>query len=196
MTATAAPIVLTDAQSSVDERVYALLSDINMVTSVDEIDTFWCGAPATEAVASVDGATAGDGHPLLSLSQHRREFSTCWLAFLRRSLSPDMCKRVLVDLDTHVIPHLSNPAVLIDFLTDAYNAGAGRPSEPSPRAHVHSLVGGEGQSQKRHLRTPACPGGVMSLLALRSLYYLIAHKNLYVCPRRRAQHAPCPRPRH
>ena len=107
--------VREDLSPPVEDRLYAILAETNMVTTADEIDTFLCGRP-TDAHA--------DGHPLLSLAHHKREFSTCWLAFLRRLRTPALYKRVLLNLHSDVIPHLANPALLIDFLTDSYNVGA------------------------------------------------------------------------
>ena len=101
---------------SLNERLYSVLVDTNMVTTADEIDSFLCGRPAA-------AASAADTHALLSLHQHRREFSTCWLAFLRRPHTATMNKRVLLTLDRNIIPHLLNPSLLIDFLTDSYNLG-------------------------------------------------------------------------
>lgn len=99
------------------ERVYALLAEINMATKAEQLDAFLCGQPPA-------AANGGEAHPLLSLPQHRREFSTCWLTFLRQPHTDAMVKRMLVNLDRDVVPHLANPALLIDFLTDAYNLGA------------------------------------------------------------------------
>jgi len=38
-------------------------------------------------------------------------------------LSEVVYKQVLVSLDTKVMPHLTDPRMLIDFLTDSYNLG-------------------------------------------------------------------------
>jgi len=151
------------------ERAYALLAEINMATKAEELDSFLCGQPPA-------AASGGEAHPLLSLPQHRREFSTCWLTFLRQPHPDAMVKRMLVNLDRDVVPHLANPALLIDFLTDAYNLGAvrGAPqasSRPGPVLTARSRgVGAAGM----------WIGGVTSILALNGLYYLIRHCNLCV----------------
>uniref|UniRef100_A0A7M5XBQ3 CCAAT-binding factor domain-containing protein n=1 Tax=Clytia hemisphaerica TaxID=252671 RepID=A0A7M5XBQ3_9CNID len=55
---------------------------------------------------------------------YRRSVEQAWLAFLRvENMSPVLRKKTLVDMDTKIIPFLSNPKILIDFLTDSYNAG-------------------------------------------------------------------------
>jgi U3 small nucleolar RNA-associated protein 19 len=148
------------------ERVLAVLSEINMVTGAAELDSFLCGRPG--AAAPDDGGAA---HPLLSLSAHRREFSACWLAFLRQPHPPAMTKRLLLSLDRDVVPHLANPSVLLDYLTDAYNLGACA-AHGCGRGTVTDALTARGGG-------PAT-GGLTSLLALNSLYYLISKRNLYV----------------
>jgi U3 small nucleolar RNA-associated protein 19 len=60
---------------------------------------------------------------VVRLAAHQRGFSHCWLAFLRLNLPLDVFKDVLLKLDARVLPHMANPKLLLDFLTDAYNAG-------------------------------------------------------------------------
>lgn len=77
---------------------------------------------------------------------HRSAYTACWLALL--PLIPAegglaLHKRVLALLDDTVIPQMTRPQLLIDYLTDAYNAG-----------------------------------GIVSLLALGSLFTLIRRHNL------------------
>ena len=55
--------------------------------------------------------------------QYGKVYSEAWLAYLRVKLSPVLRKKILVDIDTKVIPFLSDPKELIDFLTDSYSAG-------------------------------------------------------------------------
>ncbi|KAI7737831.1 hypothetical protein M8C21_009334 [Ambrosia artemisiifolia] len=51
------------------------------------------------------------------------KFSKAWMAFLTLSLPIDVYKEVLVTLHQAVIPYLSNPKLLSDFLTESYNIG-------------------------------------------------------------------------
>ncbi|KAJ4846639.1 hypothetical protein Tsubulata_014653 [Turnera subulata] len=51
------------------------------------------------------------------------KFTKAWLSFLRLPLPVDVYKEVLVSLHQSVIPYLSNPAVLSDFLTRSYDIG-------------------------------------------------------------------------
>ncbi|KAL4575976.1 hypothetical protein LXL04_012064 [Taraxacum kok-saghyz] len=51
------------------------------------------------------------------------KFSKAWMSFLRLPLSIDVYKEVLVTLHQAVIPYLSNPILLCDFLTKSYDIG-------------------------------------------------------------------------
>lgn len=51
-------------------------------------------------------------------------FSSAWLAFLHLPNIPMIIqKKVLLNLDTKIMPLLADPKLLIDFLTDCYDAG-------------------------------------------------------------------------
>ncbi len=50
------------------------------------------------------------------LKFHRRAFTSCWLTFLRLNLPAKIYKQVLFILHERVIPHLTKPEVLMDFL--------------------------------------------------------------------------------
>jgi U3 small nucleolar RNA-associated protein 19 len=57
------------------------------------------------------------------LAKQQTMLSDAWLAALRISLPAEVYRDVLVHLHKHVLPHLTNPLLLSDFLTDAYNIG-------------------------------------------------------------------------
>ncbi|KAK9164901.1 hypothetical protein Scep_000092 [Stephania cephalantha] len=57
------------------------------------------------------------------LKKTKLKFTKAWLAFLRLPLPLDLYKEVLVNLHQMVIPHLSNPILLCDFLTRSYDIG-------------------------------------------------------------------------
>ena len=79
----------------------------------------------------------------LSSSAVGSSLNGAYMAFLSVSHTPSTYKRLLEHLHSHILPHVSNPLLLADFLTDSY--------------HI---------------------GGIVSLLALASLFHLIAHYNL------------------
>ncbi|XP_009790347.1 protein NUCLEOLAR COMPLEX ASSOCIATED 4 [Nicotiana sylvestris] len=51
------------------------------------------------------------------------KFTKAWISFLRLPLPIDVYKEVLVNLHQIVIPYLSNPLMLCDFLTRSYDIG-------------------------------------------------------------------------
>ncbi|KAK6778229.1 hypothetical protein RDI58_024947 [Solanum bulbocastanum] len=51
------------------------------------------------------------------------KFTKAWISFLRLTLPVDVYKEVLVNLHQAVIPYLSNPLMLCDFLTRSYDIG-------------------------------------------------------------------------
>ncbi|CAG7860702.1 hypothetical protein IGI04_033894 [Brassica rapa subsp. trilocularis] len=51
------------------------------------------------------------------------KFTKAWISFLRLPLPLDVYKEVLASIHQTVIPHLSNPAMLCDFLTKSYDIG-------------------------------------------------------------------------
>lgn len=53
----------------------------------------------------------------------KSKFSKAWISFLRLPLPLDVYKEVLSELHQTVIPHLSNPLMLCDFLTRSYDIG-------------------------------------------------------------------------
>lgn len=55
--------------------------------------------------------------------EHRRVFGNAWLTFLKLKLPSKVYKRVLVLLHEKVMPHMSSPVLLTDFLTSSYNVG-------------------------------------------------------------------------
>ena len=53
----------------------------------------------------------------------RQAFSQAWLAFLARDLPPDVLAGVLECMHEEVLPHVTNPLLLAEFLTGALDAG-------------------------------------------------------------------------
>ncbi|XP_050231409.1 protein NUCLEOLAR COMPLEX ASSOCIATED 4 isoform X2 [Mercurialis annua] len=51
------------------------------------------------------------------------KFTKAWISFLRLPLPVDVYKEVLISLHQAVIPYISNPLILCDFLTRSYDIG-------------------------------------------------------------------------
>ncbi|KAJ1729143.1 Maturation and nuclear export of 40S ribosomal subunits interacting protein [Coemansia biformis] len=66
----------------------------------------------------------GSSEPaVLSPSAHRRAFSEAWLAYMRQPLTPGIYKQILLTMHKRIIPHMTDPTGLMDFLSAAYDAG-------------------------------------------------------------------------
>ncbi|XP_048875568.1 nucleolar complex protein 4 homolog isoform X2 [Brienomyrus brachyistius] len=93
-------------------NVFALLSNINMPNQESELTNF---------LIQMDG-DRGDWKPA-KLKDHKRVFERMWLGFLKHKLPSNMYKKILVVLHESILPHLSQPTLMIDFLTAAYDIG-------------------------------------------------------------------------
>ncbi|KAF9430919.1 hypothetical protein BGZ94_002048 [Podila epigama] len=128
------------------ENAFAMLESLkSMPTEEKELDEWWAGNPdpnggkkdytgdsfgfsddeedEVEDLTKEDKAKGVKKHPLLVLLNHRRVFSDCWIAVLRLPITSIIYKKVLLIVHKRIIPHLPRPTVLMDFLTDSYNAG-------------------------------------------------------------------------
>ncbi|KAG0339737.1 hypothetical protein BG004_006694 [Podila humilis] len=132
------------------ENAFAIMETLkSMPTDEKELDEFWAGNPdpnggkkpytgddfgfsdeeEDESVEDLTKDTSSSTskfikkHPMLSLVNHKRVFSDCWIAILRLPFTTVIYKKTLLIVHKRIIPHLPNPTVLMDFLTDSYNAG-------------------------------------------------------------------------
>uniref|UniRef100_A0A9J8DFS1 Nucleolar complex associated 4 homolog n=3 Tax=Cyprinus carpio TaxID=7962 RepID=A0A9J8DFS1_CYPCA len=55
--------------------------------------------------------------------EHKRAFEQMWLVFLKFKLPSNMYKKILVILHESIMPQMSDPTLLIDFLSAAYDIG-------------------------------------------------------------------------
>ncbi|XP_056389147.1 nucleolar complex protein 4 homolog [Hyla sarda] len=92
-------------------NVFGLLSSINMPVHSD-LSNF-----LTEQKEKVD-----DWKPA-KLKDHKKAFEKVWMSFLKHKLSVSLYKKVLLILHESILPHMSKPALMIDFLTVAYDVG-------------------------------------------------------------------------
>ncbi|CAH9072169.1 unnamed protein product [Cuscuta europaea] len=61
--------------------------------------------------------------PVKAAKKLKQKFTKAWISFLKLPLPLDVYKEVLVSLHQAVIPYLSNPTMLCDFLTRSYDIG-------------------------------------------------------------------------
>lgn len=57
------------------------------------------------------------------LKEQKKKFEQVWLVFLKYKLPIALYKKVLVIFHEAVLPHMSKPTLMIDFLTAAYDVG-------------------------------------------------------------------------
>lgn len=62
-------------------------------------------------------------HQLLSISAHKKQAQQAWLAIFRSALSKDQRKSILGVLSHRITPWFTKIELLMDFLTDSFNAG-------------------------------------------------------------------------
>eukprot|EP00842_Homolaphlyctis_polyrhiza_P003115 jgi/Hompol1/3804/HPOL_003357-RA len=83
--------------------------------SVDDL-AFFCNC-------NVHGLTDANTSATTRLGVYKKAFSSCWLAYMRHPLSKQTYRAILESLHQQIIPHLTQPVLLMDFLVDAYNTG-------------------------------------------------------------------------
>ncbi|XP_033832205.1 nucleolar complex protein 4 homolog [Periophthalmus magnuspinnatus] len=93
-------------------NVFNLMSNISMASSESELTNFM-----------VTRETKHEDWKAAKLKEHKRAFEKMWLCFLKYKLPTSMYKRVLVILHDSILPHMSKPTLMIDFLTAAYEVG-------------------------------------------------------------------------
>ncbi|KAK0751707.1 CBF/Mak21 family-domain-containing protein [Schizothecium vesticola] len=100
------------SDDQVRDIVFDLLLEIEDVPgSSEDIDEFYIDPPTKKK------------HPLYSLSQHKKQAQGAWLSLMQLGLSKQQRKKVLEVMATSIAPWFTKPELLMDFLTDCYNAG-------------------------------------------------------------------------
>lgn len=95
------------------DAVFELLSSIEGVpTSSEEFEDFYIDPPRKKK-----------GHELFSVSKHKKQAQDAWLALMRLDMDKEHRKRLLDIMARVIAPWFMQPELLMDFLTDCYNAG-------------------------------------------------------------------------
>lgn len=61
--------------------------------------------------------------PVTVFRQHQKVFGEAWISFMQLPITTEMYKLILTNIHVDIIPHLADPKILHDFLTDSYNQG-------------------------------------------------------------------------
>ncbi|KAG6007282.1 hypothetical protein E4U21_006200 [Claviceps maximensis] len=101
-----------DESRGLFKRVFALISALDGVPeSADDLEDFYVPKPSKKS------------HPLLSITQHKRQGQDAWLALMGVVDTREERKRLLDIVSTIIAPWFTKPELLADFLTNCYNAG-------------------------------------------------------------------------
>lgn len=82
--------------------------------------------PASKSITYFADLTSKESKKNKSVADfkiYKRAFSDCWLAFMTLPMNTATYTQVLEILHANLIPHLSEPVQLMDFLVDAYDGG-------------------------------------------------------------------------
>ncbi|XP_053196163.1 nucleolar complex protein 4 homolog [Scomber japonicus] len=93
-------------------NVFCLMSNISIPSQESELTNFMVKQEAKH-----------EDWKAAKLGEHKRAFEKMWLGFLKYKLPSNMYKKVLVILHDSILPHMSKPTLMIDFLTAAYEVG-------------------------------------------------------------------------
>lgn len=100
------------------ENIFVMLNLVKMKEKDEDLNNL-----LTEIKRSKKAGSEKIENNVLDLKQHRKVFSTVWIAFLALPLTSEIHKKVLLNLHSDVLPHMTDPKLLMDFLTDSYNIG-------------------------------------------------------------------------
>jgi U3 small nucleolar RNA-associated protein 19 len=110
-------LTLKQSKRASSQLVAALLSISSFPKTNDDLKAFYLGQPDQISKASLKGASP------FKISSHQVAFQKCWLQVLSLPQSPQQNKSVLAVLHQKIIPNMIKPQLLMDYLTDSYNAG-------------------------------------------------------------------------
>lgn len=109
--ATICPKLEAPSEQTLEAILSLLTMDPPLPKTAAEIDTFYALT------------TGKPPKTLAELPSFRKAYSQAWLAFLRLPMPVNVHKTVLLAIDSFAIPNLSDPNLLIDYLTSAVDAG-------------------------------------------------------------------------
>ncbi|KAG7579457.1 CCAAT-binding factor [Arabidopsis thaliana x Arabidopsis arenosa] len=124
----------SDSKESLElsvRKIYQVLSQIPPPEKLAEKShhEMWSGSDESSIEKPTDKkkkTEEGDSTLLSPTTISKRmklKFTKAWISFLRLPLPIDVYKEVLASIHLTVIPHLSNPTMLCDFLTKSYDIG-------------------------------------------------------------------------
>jgi len=105
--------VLAEAepQAFFENAVQMLTAIESVPESKEELEDFWVPAPKKTS------------HALYSLTQHKKRAQNAWLSLMNLEMDKEQRKSILGLMVKSIAPWFMKPELLMDFLTDSYNAG-------------------------------------------------------------------------
>lgn len=103
--------------SATYKRLFKILSEIVMETDA-EIESGEAEVNPMLIETTLPAAVS-------ATKAHLQEFSACWLEFIQgiSTHAPELHRSILLIINERVIPYMTKPTLLSDYLTDSYNAG-------------------------------------------------------------------------
>ncbi|PVH84240.1 CBF-domain-containing protein [Cadophora sp. DSE1049] len=100
-----------ESQAFFNNAVQILTAIESVPESKEELEDFWVPAPKKTT------------HALYSLTQHKKRAQNAWLALMNLEMDKEQRKSILGLMVKSIAPWFMKPELLMDFLTDSYNAG-------------------------------------------------------------------------
>lgn len=107
------------------ERLWDILRNIAIPTAahIEEDKPFFPDVMQTAKQSEKNSTNDSEQRIRARLKKMRHLLSDCWLHFLRLPLPTSLYKKILSRIHTDVLPKVTQPVLLCDFLTDSYNVG-------------------------------------------------------------------------
>ncbi|XP_028938764.1 LOW QUALITY PROTEIN: nucleolar complex protein 4 homolog [Ornithorhynchus anatinus] len=94
------------------QNTFTLISSVSLPRSESKLDNFY-----------VKHQKLQDTWKVIYLGEHKKVFQRMWLRFLKYKLPSSLYKKVLLIMHDTILAHMSQPTLMIDFLTRAYDIG-------------------------------------------------------------------------
>ncbi|OAY52225.1 protein NUCLEOLAR COMPLEX ASSOCIATED 4 [Manihot esculenta] len=107
-------------------RIHYIISLIPPLEDAKENSDYemWSGPEFSSKKSESKTQNKDNGLSAANISKKMKlKFTKAWISFLRLPLPVDVYKEVLISLHQAVIPYISNPVMLCDFLTRSYDIG-------------------------------------------------------------------------
>ncbi|KAL6843668.1 hypothetical protein ACP4OV_026239 [Aristida adscensionis] len=102
------------------QNMYNILAHVPVIDFQKESFDMWSNVGLS---SKGEKDSSKEGSATYIKKKLKLKFTKAWLSFLKLPLPLDVYKEVLASIHQNVIPSMSNPAILCDFLTRSYDIG-------------------------------------------------------------------------